>query len=130
MKMIALAASVITLTLSSCAVAGNEWEGYNARLLENSEIRDLSSDACIKLTFNSQVALITDETDFYEWLTLSREWVVINESNGKYLNIHCFGNNNWVEIIPETEFIKIKQAYDAMKQNEKDKIDNELDGLL
>lgn len=129
MNKIVLTAGVLSLTLSSYAMAGNEWEGYNSRLLENSEIRDLSSDACDKLTLRSNIVLITDETNFQEWPT-PRKWVAIYSSNEKYLNIHCFGSYNWVEIIPESEFIKIKQAYDAMKQNEKDKIALELEGLL
>jgi hypothetical protein len=130
MNKVLFLASVLSMTLSSCAIADYEWEGYNSRLLENSEIRDLSSDACSELETASELVLGTDETNFQEWPRSARKWVMIAKSNGKYLNIHCFGSDSWVEIIPEEEFIKIKQAYDTMKQNEKDKIATELDGLL
>jgi hypothetical protein len=49
MNKVLFLASVLSMTLSSCAIADYEWEGYNSRLLENSEIRDLSSDACSEL---------------------------------------------------------------------------------
>ena len=123
MKLITLTASVLSLTLSAYATAGNIWEGYNSRLLENSEVRDLSSEACLKLELSLHNKLVMLSNN-------NNENVFLYQSNGKYLNIHCFGIYNWVEIIPQEEFIRMKQEHDTMKQNEKDRIALELDGLL
>jgi len=114
--------AVILLSLSGLVACATNPQGLNDRLVQNSEIRYLSRDACNELIFRIEVEDVVHVGP--------PRFETLYKVNGKYLNTTYCSSGCWVEIIPEEEVIKMKQAYDTIKQNKQNRIATELDGLL